>query len=44
VRPEFAGPAPRPYLVEPPIVLDREPVVAPAGPVAQPQVQPATTS
>jgi hypothetical protein len=43
-RPEWAGEPPRPYLVEPPIVVERVP--APSGPAAgvESRPQPATTS
>jgi hypothetical protein len=56
VRPEFVGVPPRPHLIEPPIVIDRQPAVRTtepitepaavraAAPPGQPATQPATTS
>jgi hypothetical protein len=40
VRPEWAGEPPRPYLVEPPIVLDRAPAPVPAGAEGAPSDRP----
>jgi hypothetical protein len=36
VRPEFVGGPPRPHLIEPPIVIEREPVVTAREPVTEP--------
>ena len=43
-RPEWAGEPPRPYLVEPPVVVDRVPAAPVPDAGAEPSRQPATTS
>jgi hypothetical protein len=40
VRPEFAGPPPRPHLIEPPIVIDREPAARRSPSLAEAANQP----
>jgi hypothetical protein len=40
VRPEFAGPTPRPHLIEPPVVIDREPPARERPPLTEPTARP----